>query len=568
MLVKTLRELLRGHFGVDVIAVTAIAASFLLGQYLAGVVIVVMMLGGEALEDYAVKRAKRQLTSLLSRVPTLAHLKYGEGLKDVTVDEVTVGRIIVIKPGEIIPIDGLVIDGVSEVDESALTGEALPVSKQAHSHVSSGTLNVDGVLTVQVLRAAKQSHYEQIIRLVRQAQNSKAPIVRLADRYAVAFTIITFAIAILAWLMTGRSILFLSVLVVATPCPLILATPIAVMSGISKAAGRGIIVKNGGALERLGEANSFVFDKTGTLTLGTPEVLSVRGFGSDEARVLMLAASLDQLSAHIFARTLVKYGRQRKLDLKLPQNFREDLGEGVMGSLDGKQYILGKLKFLQSWNVFIPSEVLNHHKLMQDGGTITVYLAEEQNLIGAINFADVPRPEIKALLKSMAQGGIKRMVMLTGDKQPVAKKIADEIGLPEFKAQLLPEDKLEALQNIQTSNGPTVFIGDGINDAPALAAADVGIALGINGSTAASDAGDIVITLNNLERVGEALFIGRRVLKIAKQSIFTGIGISVVLMIVAALGHIPPVYGAIIQEAVDVAVILNALRVGVGGVNG
>ncbi len=564
LLFNLIKELFKGHFGVDIIAVTAIVVSFLLGQYLAGAVIVLMMSGGEALEVYALERAGRQLTNLLSRVPTTAHLKRSGGLEDINVNAVKAGDILDIKPGEIIPVDGLVMEGSSEVDESAVTGESLPVEKQAHSHVFSGTLNGEGLLTARAEKPARDSHYEQIVSLVKQAQASRAPIVRLADRYAIWFTVITFAIAILAWLTTRNNVIFLAVLVVATPCPLILATPIAVMSGISKAAGRGIIVKNGGALERLGEAKSFVFDKTGTLTLGRPKVLGMEGSLLPPEEVLRLAASLDQLSAHIFARALVKHARELKLELALPENFEEILGQGVMGMLDGKNYILGKLKFLQAGGVVFSPEILNQHGNFQDRGIIAVYLAEDKNLLGSVKFSDLPRPEIKGVFNSIKLQGINRLVMLTGDKQPVAQTIAAEVGLTEFKAQLLPEQKLEQVKIIQRESGPTAFVGDGINDAPALAAADVGLALGINGATAASDAGDIVVTVNSMERVSEALFIARRVLKIAKQSIFVGIGLSIILMLIAALGYIPPVYGAVIQEIVDVGVILNALRVGMG----
>ena len=559
---KLIRDLLKGHFGVDVIAVTAIVVSFLLKQDLAGVVIVLMLSGGEALESYALDRARKELTHLMSNAPTIAHVKKGDRLEDLTVKEVHPSDELVVKPGEQIPVDGIVLEGISTVDESAITGESVPIHKQSHSYVSSGAVNLDGVLTVRALKPASESQYERIVKLVRQAQESRAPIVRLADRYAVWFTVITFIIAALAWYISHDAIRLLAVLVVATPCPLILATPIAVMTGISWAASRGIIVKSGGSLEKLGEAKSFVFDKTGTLTLGEPEVLGAESFGPPEEEILHIAASVDQLSTHIFARSLVRFVRKEvHKELQYPDSFKEYLGDGVSAVMNGKNYLLGKLDFLKQQGVVINTHQLSHHADLRQEGLICVYLAEDALLVGCVTFADVLRPEMKGVFRSIVHQGIRHVVMLTGDKRMVAEKIAAEVGLQEFEAEMLPEQKLEYVKKMKASSGPVVMVGDGVNDAPALAAADVGIALGAHGSTAASDAGDIVILVNSMERVSEALYIARRVLRIAKQSIFVGIGLSIVLMLIAAAGGIMPVYGALLQEVVDVTVILNALRV-------
>lgn len=563
LLYGMLRDILKGHFGVDLIAIVAIVTSFFLKEYLAGTVILLMLSGGEALEAYALSRAKRELTHLLSHAPSVAHIKVGETLKDLHAREVKMGMHLVVKPGETVPADGVVLSGNSDVDEATITGEPLPVQKESGSLVYSGTINKDGVLEIRALKNAHESQYERIVSLVKKAQESKAPVVRLADRYAVWFTALTFVLAAAAWFISHDPIRVLAVLVVATPCPLILATPIAVMSGISRAASRGIIVKNGGALELLGEAKSFVFDKTGTLTLGTPKVTGAKAFvGHTEEEIIRLAASLDQLSVHVFARSLVQYAEHNQhISLSYPEEFEELLGEGVRGILDGKPYVLGKLSFLEKQGVTVPANERELHAKDQESGVLAVYLAQGTELIGCIYFADAVRPELKKAITSMRAQGIQKMVMLTGDKRAVAEKIAGEVGIADLEAECLPETKVKRVEVLKQTLAPVVMVGDGVNDAPALAAASVGIALGSHGATAASDAGDIVIMVNTFERVAEALHIGKRVLRIAKESIFFGIGASLVLMVFAALGHIPPVFGALLQELIDVLVIFNALRV-------
>jgi heavy metal translocating P-type ATPase len=560
---RMLRDIFSGHYGIDIIAITAILGSFFLHQYLAGGVILLMLSGGEALEAYALRRARRELSSLISLAPSVAHKRVGGELLDIQANQVLVGDIIVIKPGEVVPVDGVVISGISEVNEAALTGEPVPVEKKPSSHVLSGSINQNNVLEIRAMRAAAESKYEQIIKLVKHAEDSRAPVVRLADRYSIWFTIITFAIAGVSWLIFHDPIRLLAVLVVATPCPLILATPIAIISGISQAARRGIIVKNGGALEKLAEVKALIFDKTGTLTLGAPEVVEIQTTDSSMKKdVAKLASSLDQLSAHVLATSLTKYATKNlNLELDYPEDFKEVFGEGVSGKIKNREYSFGKLSFIKSRGVPIPQATVDSHKLIQEQGKIAVYLSEEKQLLGAVIFADVVRPEIKKLFAETLQEGISHIVMLTGDKQIVAEKIGREIGLSDIHAECLPEDKVREVKEHQKEFGTVAMIGDGINDAPALASADVGISIGYHGSTASSDTSDIVITVNNLERVGTALKISKHVLKIAKQGIFLGIGVSILLMIIASLGYIQPVYGALIQEVLDIIVILNALRV-------
>ena len=562
LLWRMVRDVTRGHFGIDIIAITALVTSFELGEYLAGTVIVLMLSGGEALEDYAAARARRELTHLLARTPTTAHRLVDHQVVDISVQEVAVGDTLLVKPGESFPVDGIVIEGTSMVDESTVTGESVPVEKSVSSHVVSGTVSQGAPLTIRALKSSDESMYAQIVRLIREAETTRAPVARLADRYSIWFTLITFFLAGGAWVLSGDPIRMLAVLVVATPCPLILATPIALIAGISRAARRGIIVKNGAALETLGEARAFVFDKTGTLTLGTPKVTGTRCAMVSEDRLIHLAASLDQFSSHILARALVQYAKQeRGMSLTLPLDFHEEVGHGVAGRIEGKQYFFGKLSYLQGKGVTLSGEALQYHATAQEEGKIVVYLAEGTALIGCIYFADAIRPEIARVFQAMRQEGIKKIAMLTGDRKSVAAKVAAQLGIHEYEAECLPEDKVRKVRELQRRFSPLVMVGDGVNDAPALAAADIGVALGAHGSGASSDAGDVVVTVDDMSRVAEALMLGRRVLGIAKQSIFIGMGVSIVLMVIAALGYIPPVYGALLQEVLDVAVIFNALRV-------
>ncbi len=554
-------EIYHRQFGVDIIAIVAIVAALILGQYLTGVVILLMLSGGEALEAYAFRRAKKELTELLARAPVVAHLKKDNKVIDVKIEQIQPGDILVVKPGEVIPTDGNVVFGQSMVDESAITGESLPVRAGVASQVLSGTVNTSEVLEIRVAKQSKDSKYEQLIRLVRQAEQVKAPIVRLADRYTVVFTIITFAFALVAWLLSGDPVRVLAVLVVATPCPLILATPIAIISGINKSAKRGIIVKDGGVLEQLGEAKAFVFDKTGTITLGSPKVTSIKAFGQSENEILVLAASLDQLSTHILARSLLDYAREQHLELRYPSNYAEVFGEGVSGSLD-KKYFFGRLSFIEKHGVVIPGGVKDEHNKQQISGIIAVYLSDEKNLLGAIYFADVIRPESASVFEKIREAGVKKILMLTGDRTEIAKKISRQIGLAEVYAEYMPEQKLGMVQKLRSEGWkPLVMVGDGVNDAAALTAADVGIAMGAHGSSASSEASGIVIAVDDLQKVEQAYAIAKRTLRIALQGIFVGMGLSIGLMVLASLGFIQPVFGAVMQEAIDVIVIFNALRV-------
>ncbi len=543
-----------GTYGVDILAATAIIGSVLLHEYWAGIVIVLMLTGGEALEDYAGHRAKAELTALLEHVPTKAHLLRGRKTIDVHVRELRAGDKLIIRPGEVVPVDAMVLEGSASFDEASLTGESLPVVKKASEQLLSGSINLDGVVTVRSLRSAADSQFEQIIKLVRSAQASKAPFVRLADRYSIPFTLIAFGIGIAAWALSGQSIRFLEVLVVATPCPLILGAPIALISGMSQAAKRGIIVKNGRALEQLATVQTMAFDKTGTLTKGQPVVDNVKVYNDFKLeQVLGLVAALEQNSNHVLARAIVEQAANQHVKVPKAKKIAELAGNGLRAHVQGKEVIVGRFGMFADYDISLPTN-FNPGAIQQTAA----FVAIDSQLAGVITFKDELRSESKRTLSRLRKLGIRNFLLVTGDNKATAQAIAKQLSIKDVRAETLPADKLKAIEGL--AERPVAFVGDGVNDAPVLAAADVGIALGARGSTAASESADIVIMLDNIARVGTSVSIAKRTFYIAKQSIWVGIIISVALMFIFATGRFRPVYGAVIQEVVDVIVIFNALR--------
>lgn len=559
--IKIIRDILKGHFGVDLIAGVAILGAFLLGQYLPGLVIILMLSSGQALEVYAMKRASFELTKLLEKSPTHATKKEDGHYIEISVDEINPGDEILIKSGEIIPVDGIVIEGVSLIDESSLTGESIPVEKISSSFVSSGTENTTGNILIRATKIAKESRYAKIVSLVKNAQESKAPIVRLADQYAVVFTFITLGIASIAWLFFHDAIRVLAVLVVATPCPLILATPIAIISGMSRAAKSGIIVKNGGALENLANVKSILFDKTGTITLGTPEVEKIEIFKEDREKILGIAASLDRGSSHILARSMISFANKEKVNFYKTTEFEEIFGEGVKGIIEEEKYFLGRLSFLKTQNILVSSEIQKFHNEQKDMGKMSVYLAREKYILGAIIFSDIVRKDAEGIFQKLTSEYNISCVMVTGDHENIAQRIANSIGIETVYANCKPEEKVLIVKKTSKENGPVAMVGDGINDAPALAQADIGIAMASHGDTATTYASDMVIIHSSIKRVADIYQIARKTIIIAKQGIYIGIGLSICAMILAALGFINPLSGALLQEGIDVLVILSALRV-------
>ncbi len=553
LVVQTLRGTLRGRFAADIVAMLAIVTALVLGQYFAGAVIALMQSGGEALERYAMSRASSSLEALLARVPKIGRRLVGGDVQEVPVSELRVGDRLLIKPGDLVPVDGEVTSGTSAVDQSALTGEPLPIQAVRGTPLLSGSVNLDGALEMRALRPAERSQYQQIVRLVERARRERPPIQRLADRFAVWFTPATLVMCGVAWLLTGSSTSVLAVLVVATPCPLILATPIAVIAGISRAADLGVIVKTGAAIEQLGRARAVVFDKTGTLTLGHPTVQRIEatnGIAPDD--VLRLAAAVEQLSSHHLGTAVADAGRQRLGRLPPATDFHEMPGAGVAARVEGHGVTVGSARFQSGRGVPVPDG--------PDDRT-TAYVSVDGRLVGRIEFADRLRHQVPSLMQRLAVLGITETVMLTGDREPSADVIAAQAGIRTVQANLLPAGKVAAVQQLKRRHGTVVMVGDGINDAPALAAATVGIALGEHGTAVSAEAADIVLLVDDISRVGDAMAISRRMRHIALQSIGVGLGVSFLLMGIASLGLVSPAAGAVLQEALDAAVILNALRV-------
>lgn len=546
-----------GTYGIDILAATAIIASVALNQYWAAIVVVVMLTGGEALEDYAEHRAKRELDSLLKHAPQTAHVIRKGKTIDVKVSELRAGDKIIIKPGEVVPVDATVLDGTANFDESSLTGESLPQVKQLGDQIVSGSVNLDGAITAKALASAEDSQYQQIIQLVRGAAASRAPFVRLAERYSIPFTLTAYAIAVTVWVVSGEAIRFLEVIIVATPCPLLLAAPIALISGMTRASRYGIIVKSGSALEKLAEAETIAFDKTGTLTRGELKVDSVDVFGTyNKDDVLEMAASLEQSSNHVVAQAIVEAAASQKLRIVKAKHVREVSGQGVIASAKGRHIIVGRLSLLEEHGVTLPS------KLKTAVSQTAVYIAAENQLVGIIKLSDEIRPETKATLQLLRKMGIKHSLMVTGDNHTTANLIAKQLDIEHVHSEMLPAGKLHVLDAVK--NRPLIFVGDGVNDAPALTASDVGIALGARGSTAASESADMVIMTNDFSRVATAVSIAKRTFSIAQQSILIGIIISLGLMLAFATGKFSPLLGALLQEIVDVVVIFNALRAHTG----
>jgi heavy metal translocating P-type ATPase len=545
-----------GSYGIDILAVTSIVTAVILGEYWAAIVVVLMLTGGEALEDHAEHRARRELDALLKRAPQKATVvRKGKELQ-VPVNTIRVGEKIIIKAGEIVPVDAVIVSGTASFDESSLTGESLPQAKEINDHLLSGSINLDGAITAKSVADAEHSQYQQIIKLVRSAAASQAPYVRLAERYSLPFTVAAYAIAGSVWAVSADAIRFLEVIIVATPCPLLLAAPIALISGMSRASRHGIIVKTGSALEKLAEARTIAFDKTGTLTKGTLEIDSVAaypGFTQDE--VLKLAASLEQNSNHVVATAVVNHAKSKNVKLIKAKHVREISGRGLQAQLQSKTVLAGRYSLLKENDVTTPKN------FKEDAVKQTaVYVAVDGALAGAICFSDEIRPETETTLKRLHKAGLKRILMITGDNAASANTIAKALGIDEVHAEMLPSDKLHIVDDIPEKQRPLVFVGDGVNDAPVLTSADVGIALGARGSAAASESADMVIMHDDITRVASAYAISKRTFRIATQSIFVGIGLSVALMLVFATGKFSPLTGALVQEVVDVVVILNALR--------
>ncbi|WP_379947374.1 heavy metal translocating P-type ATPase [Enterococcus devriesei] len=545
-MVKTLRS---GKYGVDILAITAIIATLLVGEYWASLMVLIMLTGGDSLEDYAGHQASRELRALLDHSPQIAHRIDQETIKDLEVDAVQVDDLILVKPGELVPVDGRVIAGESLVDESSLTGESRPVEKKLNDEIMSGSVNGDGALRLKVIKAAKDSQYQTLVKLVKESEAKPAHFVRLADRYAVPFTAIAYVIGGVAWFVSKDPVRFAEVLVVASPCPLILAAPVALVAGMSRSSRNGIVVKTGTTIEKLARAKSIAFDKTGTLTEGKLSVEKIQVIAShySEDELIKYAASGEQESSHILARSLVSYAKKQQLSLYPVTNLEEITGQGIEAQVNGKNVRVGKAAFAGSANELRTKQT-------------AVYVAIDHHYIGSITFADIVRKESAATIKELNTLGIQKTIMLTGDHASIANTIAKEVGISEVHGECLPEEKIQVLNELKEVDRPAIMVGDGVNDAPALAVANVGIAMGAHGSSAASESADAVILKDDLSRVSTAVHLSQDTMRIAQQSVLIGIVICVILMLIASTGAIPALLGAALQEVIDTISILSALR--------
>ncbi len=557
---KTLRGVVTGRFAADLVAMLAIVTALILREPLAGLIVVLMQTGGEALERYAQGRASEAVRELEAAAPRVAHRMVAGKVDDVPAELVRVGDELLLRPGELLACDAVVLEGRSHMDASRITGEPVPVSAHPGVRLLSGSLNLEGPLTVRATAPASESQYARIVELVRTAQESKSPLQRLADRYAVWFTPLTLAVCAGTFLLSGDPTRVLAVLVVATPCPLILATPVAVVGGINRAARRGIIFRHGTALEQLGGVGVAVFDKTGTLTIGRPKVarvLTVAEFAEDE--VLRLAGSVEHGSGHLLARTLVQETVERGIVLPPGKHITEASGQGVSGEVEGRSVTVGGRSFVVSRHP--DAEPALRGLLAQTrGAELRAYVAVDGQGVGLIEYADRLRPELAGFILELRRLGVSRIVLLSGDDQANATAVGRSVGIDEAHGDLLPGAKVAYVQRLMKEGQHVLMVGDGTNDAPALSTATVGIALAAGGGGISAEAADAVILADDPTRVVEAIRISRRTLRLARQSIWVGLGLSSAAMVVASFGYITPVAGALLQEGIDVAVILNALR--------
>lgn len=541
-MIQTLKS---GKLGIDLLAITAVVATLVVGEYWAALIVLLMLTGGDALEDFAANRANTELQHLLENSPQSAHLLTATTVTDIAIDQVRIDQRFLVKPGEVIPVDGVILSGTTTVDESSLTGESRPIEKGPADPVMSGAVNGNTALHIRATQTAANSQYQNIVRLVQQAEKQPARFVRMADRYAIPFTLLAYLIAGGAWWITGNPVRVAEVLVVASPCPLILAAPIALVSGMSRASRNGIIVKTGTTLEKLAQVRSFAFDKTGTITQGQLLVDQVLPQPDLTASALLqLAASVEQSSNHVLARSLLKANTTPLLPTT---NVEETTAAGITATINVQTVKVGKASFVAAPAARIVS-------------TTAVYVAADGRFLGCITFTDQVRPEAADTMATLHQLGIKHLLMISGDRQAIATKIAHQVGIDRVHADCLPADKIQVLHDLPATQRPVAMVGDGVNDAPSLTTADVGIAMGAHGATAASESADAVVLKDDLTRVSSAVIIARETMQVARQAVLIGILICTILMVIASFGVIPAIIGALFQELVDTVTILYALR--------
>lgn len=555
LVVEILRSLWRGEMGLDIVAALSMSAALLFGEALAAAVVALMYSGGTFLEGFAEGRARRDMHDLLSRVPRTAMRHRDGALDEVLLDDIAPGDLLLIRQGDVAPADGTLASAGAMLDQSALTGESLPARLTQGQEVMSGATNAGDAFDLRVTRRAADSTYAGIVRLVEAAQASKAPMARLADRYAMVFLAVTVALATAAWWFTGDPIRAVAVLVVATPCPLILAVPVALVAGLSRAANFGVLIKGAKPLETLAQITTLILDKTGTLTDGRPRIMAISTRGEISAdEVLYFAAALDQASKHPIAQALVSEAQARGITLPIPQDVIETAGEGVAGRVDGRRVAVGGAAYVASQTGGGQPD-----RAVREAGSVVVALGVDGRAAGHVVMADALRHGTGDLLAGLRRLGIRRILLATGDRRAVALAVTQGLGLDAIRADLTPDQKVQLVLD-ERKAGRVMMVGDGVNDAPALAAADIGVAMGARGAAASAEAADVVLLVDRLDPLLTGIEVAQRARRIAVESVVAGLGLSVLAMIAAAFGYLTPVQGAILQEVIDVAVILNALR--------
>lgn len=555
LVIEILRSLSRGEVGLDIVAALSMTAALVFGENLAAAVVAVMYSGGTFLESFAEGRARREMHALLSRVPRTATRHRDDGLEDIPIDEILPGDRLLIRQGDVVPVDGTLASETGFVDTSALTGESLPVRLSHGVEVMSGATNAGDAFDITALRPAKDSTYAGIVRLVAEAQASKAPMSRLADKWSLGFLMVTVSIAFVAWWVTGDPIRAVAVLVVATPCPLILAVPVALVAGLSRAAHFGVLIKGAGPLEMMARIHTLILDKTGTLTDGRPQIVSIACHGDNsEGDILRMAAALDQASKHPVAQAIVAAAKAEGLRLPVPSEVVELPGEGIVGRVEGRPVIVGGDGFVTALVGRVSGDLSS-----MAAGSVLVAVAIDGQMAGHLVMSDPLREGAGAMLDGLRREGVRRILLATGDRADVAERVTEGLGLDGVRAGLTPDQKVLLVLS-ERKRGPVMMVGDGVNDAPALSAADVGVAMGARGAAASAEAADVVLLVDRIDPLGPGIEIARAARRIAVESVVVGIGLSVVGMIAAAYGYLSPVQGALLQEVIDVAVILNALR--------
>ncbi len=554
LLYELLRKVLKREFGSDLLGGVSIITSILLGEYLAGSIIVLMLSGGEALESYALRSASSVLAALAKRVPLIAHRKRGSEIVDVALPDVAVGDTLAIYPHDICPVDGVVIEGHGMMDESYLTGEPFQITKTSGSTVISGAINGESALTIRTTKRSADSRYAKIMEVMRESEAKRPQLRRLGDQLGAIYTPVALTVAVLAWVISGESIRFLAVLVIATPCPLLLAIPIAIIGSISLCARRAIIVKSPVVLEQIAECRTAIFDKTGTLTYGEPKLTEQTvATGLAQKDVLTLAAGLERYSKHPLARAILAEAKAEGISLAEATEVNEPPGQGLRGTVSGHQVQI------TSRGKFAEQKLAGGDQLPPVAGGLECVVVVDQRYAAMFRFRDAPRAESRSFVSHLGpKHHFARVMIVSGDRESEVRYLADQVGITDIHAQKNPEEKL-AIVRKETAAAKTLYVGDGINDAPAMMAATVGMAIGQNSDVTAEAAG-VVIMDNSLEKVDEFMHISRRMRVIALQSAVGGMTLSVIGMIFAASGHLSPVSGAITQEVIDILAVLNALR--------